>query len=131
MTQRTETFLDRIVADKRAELEATRLRVPFDELKARLSAAPPERPFGDALRGGSLRLIAAAKKGRASPAPRPPTPGLRPGRLGDRLCRRWRRRRLRPHRREALPGLAGSPRRHPRRPAGRASPPAPGSAVLP
>ena len=66
MTQRTETFLDRIVADKREELEATRLRVPFDELKARLPEAPPVRPFGEALKGNTVRLIAEVKK--ASPS---------------------------------------------------------------
>jgi len=66
MTQRTETFLDRIVADKREELEATRLRIPFDELKASASDGPPVRPFGEALRGDTVRLIAEVKK--ASPS---------------------------------------------------------------
>ena len=66
MTQRTETFLDRIVADKREELEATRLRIPFDELKSRLPEAPPVRPFAAALKGHTVRLIAELKK--ASPS---------------------------------------------------------------
>ena len=66
MTQRTETFLDRIVADKREELAAARRSVPFDELKARLAAAPPVRPFGGALKGDGVSLIAEVKK--ASPS---------------------------------------------------------------
>ena len=66
MTQRTDTILDRIVADKREELAAAQRRVPFAELKARLPQAPPLRPFADALRGDSVRLIAEVKK--ASPS---------------------------------------------------------------
>ena len=66
MTQRTGTILDRIVADKREELAATQRRVPFADLKARLPQAPPPRPFAEALRGDSLRLIAEVKK--ASPS---------------------------------------------------------------
>src|SRR3970040_212541 len=66
MTQRTETFLDRIVADKREELASAMRRVPFAELKARLPEAPPVRPFGEALKGDTIRLIAEVKK--ASPS---------------------------------------------------------------
>ena len=66
MTQRTGTILDRIVADKREELAAAQRRVPLADLKARLPQAPPPRPFADALRGDSLRLIAEVKK--ASPS---------------------------------------------------------------
>ena len=66
MTQRTGTILDRIVADKREELAATQRRVPFADLKARLPQAPPPRPFAEALRGDSLRLVAEVKK--ASPS---------------------------------------------------------------
>src|SRR3970040_2789147 len=66
MTQRTETFLDRIVADKREELASAMRRVPFAELKARLPEAPPVRPFGEALKGDTVRLIAEVKK--ASPS---------------------------------------------------------------
>ncbi len=66
MTQRTDTILDRIVADKREELAAAQRRVPFAELKARLPQAPPLRPFSAALRGDSVRLIAEVKK--ASPS---------------------------------------------------------------
>lgn len=66
MTQRTDTILDRIVADKREELAAGKRLVPFAGLKARLPQAPPLRPFAGALRGDSLRLIAEVKK--ASPS---------------------------------------------------------------
>jgi indole-3-glycerol phosphate synthase len=66
VTQRTDTVLDRIVADKREELAAAQRRVPFAELKARLPQAPPPRPFAGALRGDSVRLIAEVKK--ASPS---------------------------------------------------------------
>ena len=66
MTQRTDTVLDRIVADKREELAVAQQRVPFAELKARLPQAPPLRPFAQALRGESVRLIAEVKK--ASPS---------------------------------------------------------------
>ena len=66
MTQRTDTILDRIVADKREELAAAQRRVPFAELKARLPQAPPPRPFAEALRGDTVRLIAEVKK--ASPS---------------------------------------------------------------
>ena len=66
MTQRTDTVLDRIVADKREELAAAQRRLPFADLKARLPQAPPPRPFAGALRGDSLRLVAEVKK--ASPS---------------------------------------------------------------
>jgi indole-3-glycerol phosphate synthase len=66
MTERTDTILDRIVADKREELAAAQRRVPFAGLKGRLPQAPPSRPFAEALRGHSLRLIAEVKK--ASPS---------------------------------------------------------------
>ncbi|MFB3052753.1 MAG: indole-3-glycerol phosphate synthase TrpC [Dehalococcoidia bacterium] len=66
MTQRTDTILDRIVADKREELAAAQRYVPFADLKARLPQAPPPRPFAEALRDDSIRLIAEVKK--ASPS---------------------------------------------------------------
>ncbi len=66
MTQQTETILDRIVAHKRQELAAAQAATPIAELKARLAEAPPLRPFGKAIRGGSIRLIAEVK--RASPS---------------------------------------------------------------
>jgi indole-3-glycerol phosphate synthase len=66
MTQRTETILDRIVADKREELAAAKARVPLAELRERATNAPPVRPFVDAIRGEKIRLIAEVKK--ASPS---------------------------------------------------------------
>ena len=66
MTQQTETILDRIVADKREELAAAQAALPLAELKARLAQAPSLRPFGEAIRGESVRLIAEIK--RASPS---------------------------------------------------------------
>jgi len=66
VTQRTETILDRIVADKRQELAAAKAALPLAELKASASGGPPARPFAMALRGGSIRLIAEVKK--ASPS---------------------------------------------------------------
>ncbi len=62
MTQQTETILDRIVAHKREELTAAQITLPFAELKSRLAEAPPVRPFGEAIRGSSIRLIAEVKK---------------------------------------------------------------------
>jgi indole-3-glycerol phosphate synthase len=66
VTQDTGTILDRIVADKREELAAAQRRLPLADLEARVPEAPPLRPFADALRGDSLRLIAEVK--RASPS---------------------------------------------------------------
>ena len=66
MTQRTETILDRIVADKREELTAAKAATPLAELKARLSSAPQARSFADALCGPKIGLIAEVKK--ASPS---------------------------------------------------------------
>ena len=66
MTQRTETILDRIVADKRDELGAAKSTTTLPELKSRLTDAPHVRSFGDALRGSAVALIAEVKK--ASPS---------------------------------------------------------------
>lgn len=63
---KTDTVLDRIVADKREELAAAQRAVPFAELKARLHEAPPPRRFVDALRREGVSLIAEVKK--ASPS---------------------------------------------------------------
>ena len=63
---KTSTFLDRIVADVREELEATVARVPFAQLKARLAETPPPKPFLEAIRGDGVSLIAEVKK--ASPS---------------------------------------------------------------
>ncbi len=66
MTRRTETFLDRILADKREELTEAQRRVPFAALKDRLAEAPPLRDFTAALRRDGIALIAEVKK--ASPS---------------------------------------------------------------
>lgn len=66
MTQRTETFLDRIVAAKRAEVAAAKLSAPQPSLEARLPVAPPVRDFLNPLRGPGVSLIAEVKK--ASPS---------------------------------------------------------------
>ncbi len=66
MTQKSETILDRIVADKRDELAAARERVPLAEMRRQAEAAPAPRGFANALRGPKIGLIAEAKK--ASPS---------------------------------------------------------------
>jgi len=76
MTQRTETFLDRIVAAKRAEVAAAKASAPQASLEARLPAAPPTRDFLDPLRGSGVSLIAEVKK--ASPSRGLLRPGLDP-----------------------------------------------------
>jgi indole-3-glycerol phosphate synthase len=61
------TILDKIVAGKRQEIAAAKLRCPEAELRRALGAAPPPRDFLGALSGpGPLRLIAEVK--RASPS---------------------------------------------------------------
>ncbi len=62
MSQRTETILDRIIADKREELAAVKAAMPLAELKAGLSEAPAVRDFAAALRGPAISLIAEVKK---------------------------------------------------------------------
>jgi indole-3-glycerol phosphate synthase len=60
-------ILDRIVADKRQELERRRQVEPLGILRTRLAqGAPPTRSLAQALRGPSLALIAEVK--RASPS---------------------------------------------------------------
>ena len=66
MTQRTDTILDRIVADKRADLAVARRRVPDARIQAFATAAPGVRPFAKALRRDTVTLIAEVKK--ASPS---------------------------------------------------------------
>jgi len=61
------TILDKIVASKRREVEAAKLRVPLDVLRARLQTAPRIRDFAAALHvPGEVCLIAEVK--RASPS---------------------------------------------------------------
>ena len=61
------SILERIVSSKRAELRHRRELVPAEELKRRLSTAPPVRDFRAALENGpGLRIIAEVKK--ASPS---------------------------------------------------------------
>src|SRR6516162_1286934 len=65
----TISILDEIVASKRLEVAAARLRLPQDELEARAATAPPVRDFRAALAGpGPIQLIAEVKK--ASPSAR-------------------------------------------------------------
>jgi len=63
-------ILERILARKRAELEAARAAVPFAEMQRRAAAAPPPRDFVGALRAriaaGRPAVIAEMK--RASPS---------------------------------------------------------------
>lgn len=61
------TILDQIVAGKRQQISAAKLRCPEMELRRGLRDAPPPRDFLGALAGrGPLRLIAEVKK--ASPS---------------------------------------------------------------
>lgn len=61
------TILDKIVANKRREIEEARSRVPLAELQRRLAQAPPVRDFRRALeQAGGVQIIAEVKK--ASPS---------------------------------------------------------------
>jgi indole-3-glycerol phosphate synthase len=63
------SILDEIVATKRREVAAARLRMPLEELEAQAVEAPPVRDFRAALEGpGPIQLIAEVKK--ASPSAR-------------------------------------------------------------
>lgn len=66
MTQKTETILDRIVADKADELAASKLRVTPAEMRARAEGSPSPRGFATALKGPQIAMIAEVKK--ASPS---------------------------------------------------------------
>jgi indole-3-glycerol phosphate synthase len=67
MASTTESFLDRILDHKRAEVEQRRRNVSLDELAERSVAAPPPRSLAAALRQpGRVTLIAEVKK--ASPS---------------------------------------------------------------
>ncbi len=63
------TVLDEIIAHKRAEVAASRARVPLAEMRARAASAAagaPARDFAAAIAGPTLRIIAEVK--RASPS---------------------------------------------------------------
>ena len=63
----TPTILDEIVASKRREVAAARLRMPLEEMEDQAGLAPPVRDFRAALAGpGPIQLIAEVKK--ASPS---------------------------------------------------------------
>jgi len=66
MTLTTETILDRIVADKRAELAVAKATAPVDGLKRRATLAPASRSLEQALHKPGIGLIAEVKK--ASPS---------------------------------------------------------------
>jgi indole-3-glycerol phosphate synthase len=66
MTQETQTILDRIVADTRESLEATKARTPLKDMRAVAERARGPRGFAKALRGTPISLIAEVKK--ASPS---------------------------------------------------------------
>ena len=76
MTKRTDTILDKIVADRRDELASSKSEIPISELRDRLANVPPTRSFIDALRGPAISLIAEVKK--ASPSKGPLRPDLDP-----------------------------------------------------
>lgn len=60
------TVLDRIIADKRREVEEARARLPLAELRRRLDRAPAVRDFRATLQAGGVQVIAEVKK--ASPS---------------------------------------------------------------
>ena len=66
VTQKTEIVLDRIVADKRDEIAAAKAATPLAEMRQAAENAPAVRPFGVALTGARVGLIAEVKK--ASPS---------------------------------------------------------------
>ncbi|MFC1904194.1 indole-3-glycerol phosphate synthase TrpC [Chloroflexota bacterium] len=59
-------ILDRIVGDKKVELEAKKLSLPLEELQKVMTVQLPPLDFALALRGDGIKLIAEVKK--ASPS---------------------------------------------------------------
>jgi len=72
-------FLDKIVAEKRDEIEQRQKTVPLPELEAAIKEKPLPLDMAAALRGDSLRLIAEIK--RASPSRGVLSPNLEPIKL--------------------------------------------------
>ena len=70
------SILDKIFAAKREELDATRERVPLDDVRAAAAGAPHPRDFVAALRTRHPAIIAEVK--RASPSKGDILPGLDP-----------------------------------------------------
>jgi indole-3-glycerol phosphate synthase len=66
VTQQTETILDRIVADTREVVAASKKRVPLGDIRRRAEQSEGPRGFLKALRGPSISIIAEVKK--ASPS---------------------------------------------------------------
>jgi indole-3-glycerol phosphate synthase len=66
VTQKTETILDRIVADKSEELAAHKARLPLAAMRTQAESSPLPRGFADALATPSIAMIAEVKK--ASPS---------------------------------------------------------------
>jgi indole-3-glycerol phosphate synthase len=78
-------FLDRIVADKRDELEQRQKAVPLSELEAAIKEKPLPLDLAAALSGDKLRLIAEVK--RASPSRGMLRPDLDPVKLAGTYAR--------------------------------------------
>jgi indole-3-glycerol phosphate synthase len=66
MTQKTQTILDRIVADKNEELIAAKSRAPLASVRARAEHSEAPRGFEQVLRRPTIAMIAEIKK--ASPS---------------------------------------------------------------
>src|SRR5919199_242458 len=63
MTMADQTFLDRILAHKREEVQRQKTKIPSQKLLQQVAQAPPSRPFAPALRHPDrLGLIAEIKK---------------------------------------------------------------------
>ncbi len=81
----TTTKLDKIVTEKRQEVEQKKRSLPVSALKEQISRRKPPLDFASALRGDSLRLIAEVKK--ASPSRGVLCPDLNPVELAKTYAR--------------------------------------------